>query len=326
MKKLINRIKAVIKYLFIPHENNQWRAKYIQHDFLTSLILVLLVLNIGLRFAVKNYPTNILGENIDISVEVLLNYTNAERTQHGLAPLQLNPNLVNAAADKAAHIFANNYWSHFAPDGTSPWFFFQKNNYPYIYAGENLAKDFTSTKDVVQAWMNSPTHRENILKAEYQEIGFAVMEGNLQGENTILIVQLFGTQEATTLAASTPLNTNTTAPEEVETEVTEQTMPTLTPTPSVQIVKTISNNQPPPSSFYKTRSNIIKKTALIDISSLQKYIVVSALLGLSIVLALDFYITKKNKVFKLSGKHVAHLMFTLLLILSIIATNPGVIL
>jgi hypothetical protein len=324
MKKLINKIKAVFRYLFIPHENNQWRAKYIQHDFLTSLILVLLVLNIGLRFAVTNYPTNILGENIDISVEVLLNYTNAERAQHGLEPLQLNPNLVNAAADKAAHIFANDYWSHFAPDGTSPWFFFQKNNYPYIYAGENLAKDFTSTKDVVQAWMNSPTHRENILKPEYQEIGFAVMEGTLQGENTILIVQLFGTQEATTLASTTPLNTTT--PEDIQTEVTEQTTPTLTPTPSVQIVKTISKNQPPPSSFYKAGSDIIKKTALIDISGLQKYIVVSALLGLSIVLALDFYITKKNKVFKLSGKHIAQLMFTLLLILSIIATNPGVIL
>ena len=68
-------------------------------------------------------------------------------------------------------MFSKNYWAHFAPDGsTSPWDFIHQSGYNYIFAGENLAKGFTDANSVVAAWMNSPSHRENILSNKYKDV------------------------------------------------------------------------------------------------------------------------------------------------------------
>ncbi|NMB56617.1 hypothetical protein GYA19_01610, partial [Candidatus Beckwithbacteria bacterium] len=56
------------------------------------------------------------------------------------------------------------------------------------------AKDFDNAKDLVAAWMNSPNHKANILNSNYQDIGIAVVMGDFKGEETILIVQMFGTE------------------------------------------------------------------------------------------------------------------------------------
>jgi hypothetical protein len=64
--------------------------------------------------------------------------------------------------------------------------------YQYEYAGENLAKNFLFSKNVVEAWMDSPTHRENVLRPEYTDVGFAVVNDVLNGEETTLVVQMFG--------------------------------------------------------------------------------------------------------------------------------------
>src|SRR6185436_20656588 len=65
----------------------------------------------------------------------------------------------------------------------------------YIYAGENLAEGFDDNTTVMDAWMNSPTHKENILKPEFREIGIGGARGTYQGEqnNTIVVIH-FGTQ------------------------------------------------------------------------------------------------------------------------------------
>jgi len=54
-----------------------------------------------------------------------------------------------------------------------------------------LGKGFTDANAVVGAWMNSPSHRENLLNSNYEEIGVAVGSGLLNGKNTTIIVQLF---------------------------------------------------------------------------------------------------------------------------------------
>ena len=86
----------------------------------------------------------------------------------------------------------NNYWSHTAPDGTTPWYWIINSGYDYLYAGENLAKDFIDAHSVLAAWLASPAHRNNILSKNFQDIGVAVIEGNLGGHPTILVVQMFG--------------------------------------------------------------------------------------------------------------------------------------
>src|SRR5258708_28336998 len=90
-------------------------------------------------------------------------------------------------------MFANQFWAHVAPDGTSPWQFFKNAGYQYYSAGENLARDFSNTSDMMAAWMASPTHRANIVNGRFREIGVAVVDGRLLGSDTTLVVQLFGT-------------------------------------------------------------------------------------------------------------------------------------
>ena len=84
------------------------------------------------------------------------------------------------------------YWDHFGPNGETPWQFIRASSYAYVYAGENLAKGFRTSEGVVEAWMASPTHRANIMSGNYKDIGVAVVEGELLGKQTILVVQMFG--------------------------------------------------------------------------------------------------------------------------------------
>ena len=88
---------------------------------------------------------------------------NTSRTDNSLTPLISSTNLRQSACNKAQDIVDRNYWSHNEPDGTTPWHFITEAGYSYTKAGENLAKDFTSPEDTVKGWLNSPTHKANII-------------------------------------------------------------------------------------------------------------------------------------------------------------------
>ncbi len=123
---------------------------------------------------------------------ILVDLTNADRTAHNVGNLRVNPALVAAAQAKANDMATKGYFAHTAPDGTDPWYWFREAGYPFEYAGENLAIDFSDSLDVERAWMNSPAHRDNILDPHYTEIGIAMAEGMYEGRRTIFVVQEFG--------------------------------------------------------------------------------------------------------------------------------------
>lgn len=129
-----------------------------------------------------------------ISESEVIALTNNTRVKEGLNPLISNTKLSAAAEDKAYDMLKNNYFAHTSPKGVEPWFWIKKAGYDYKYAGENLAINYTSAKEQQNAWMKSPTHRANILNAHYQEIGVATVEGEINGEVSIVTVELFGTQ------------------------------------------------------------------------------------------------------------------------------------
>lgn len=124
---------------------------------------------------------------------VLVELANGDRAQQGLTALTVNPVLVEAAQAKANDMAQNGYFAHVSPTGVDPWHWFAQAGYAFDYAGENLAVDFSDSADVNTAWMNSPTHRENILDPHYTEIGIATAEGMYRGKPTIFVVQEFGT-------------------------------------------------------------------------------------------------------------------------------------
>lgn len=124
---------------------------------------------------------------------VLVDLANDDRAQAGLPPLSVSPTLTAVAQAKANDMAAKGYFAHTSPQGLDPWHWFTQEGYAFEYAGENLAIDFSDSADVNRAWMNSPTHRENLLDPDYTEIGIATAQGMYQGKMTVFVVQAFGT-------------------------------------------------------------------------------------------------------------------------------------
>lgn len=120
--------------------------------------------------------------------------TNIQRNINGgLVPLSRNKFLDKAALAKANDMFKNQYFEHNSPDGVTPADLVKANGYSYIVTGENLILgNFASEKELVQAWMNSPGHRANILNKRYTEIGVALVKGTFKSEVAWIGVQEFG--------------------------------------------------------------------------------------------------------------------------------------
>jgi len=188
---------------FLPHESNNHKAHLIKPYSLFLLTFVFIFFQGFLNFFVLAKPA-VLGYAANITPEAIIRLTNVERKNLGLTELSENKLLSEAASQKAADMFAFNYWAHVSPSGRTPWTFFSDVGYKYQYAGENLARDFKDSPSVVQAWMNSPSHKENVISAKYKEIGVAVVNGTLQGVETTLVVQLFGTQAGSAVVAKRP--------------------------------------------------------------------------------------------------------------------------
>lgn len=190
-----------LKHLFIPHESNNQKAKILHTSSIFTLTIILILFQVGLNFIPQKFPS-VLGYSSNISPSEVIRLTNQERKSRGLSSLNESKTLSQAALAKGQDMLAKGYWAHFAPDGTTPWSFFSKFGYKYKYAGENLARDFANPNDAVTAWMNSKTHKDNILNPNYTEIGIGVVEGGLNGIDTTIIVQFFGTKQ--TLKPSIP--------------------------------------------------------------------------------------------------------------------------
>lgn len=188
--------KATILDFLIPTSRNNFSPKVFKVKTLALLTASIFLFNYS---AIAFFPDTFTKVNAaGVNSSELVDLTNQARMDAKLNPLSTNQKLINAARAKAQDMFAKGYWAHFGPNGESPWQFIKEAGYSYIYAGENLAKGFTSSLNVHNAWMNSQAHRDNILRAEFKDIGIYVQSGSLAGEETILVVEMFGTPTSTT--------------------------------------------------------------------------------------------------------------------------------
>ena len=113
---------------------------------------------------------------------------NEERFERGLSRLWLDTKLTSSAQAKSQHLVDEDYWSHIAPDGTTPWSFIKDSGYKYSKAGENLARCYDSPEETVQAWVDSPTHLANITDA-FEEVGFGIAD---RGDGCTVVTSHFG--------------------------------------------------------------------------------------------------------------------------------------
>jgi len=132
---------------------------------------------------------------VDLSVRGVIEYTNGARAKNGGLPALVENEILDRDAQiKLDDMFAKQYFEHVSPSGVGPGDIAKMVGYAFVIVGENLALgDFGSDNALVEAWMNSPGHRANILNAHYQEIGVAVGKGMYEGRETWLAVQSFGT-------------------------------------------------------------------------------------------------------------------------------------
>lgn len=178
-----------MRRLIIPSEKNNFKAKLLQLPFSVLLVIGLLTVNV-----LQIFPARVVEAAID--GPGLLQLHNQERAQLGLGQLKLNSTLSSSAQKKAKAMLDADCWSHYCPNGKSPWDFFVEAGYAYLYAGENLAEGFNENTDVMTAWMQSPTHKENIVRPEYTEVGFGIVTGRFQGkDNNMVVVAHFATPQ-----------------------------------------------------------------------------------------------------------------------------------
>ena len=118
--------------------------------------------------------------------------TNQQRVANRLPALKPSAKLSQAATKKAQDMFARQYFEHESPDGRGPGDLADSVNYAFIRVGENLASgNFKSEEELVQAWMDSPGHRENILHTGFSEIGISAIKGTFEGSQVWMSVQEF---------------------------------------------------------------------------------------------------------------------------------------
>ena len=121
-----------------------------------------------------------------------LDLINKYRKQNGLGELKPLARLQQTAKLKAEDLVKNEYFSHNSETLGNPFEMLKSNNVIYDIAGENLAGN-TEPKEAVEAWINSETHKQNILEEKFNYTGICVIESSVYGK---IFVQLFiGVQE-----------------------------------------------------------------------------------------------------------------------------------
>lgn len=273
--------------LFIPHEKNNHRAELLK-PWTLILLIALYLLNQSILKTLSIVKPGVLGYSSEITTQKVFVHTNQEREKLGLPAYHFNSTLSISAQKKAQDMFKNDYWAHNSPQGKTPWEFFDEAGYQYSVAGENLAKDFSNTDSMMKAWMNSPTHKANIVNDKYQEIGIAVVDGVLDGLKTTLVVQHFGT----------PLNGV------VKDNTTDE-------------IAFNSNSNYKPEVLSGQNQNPINPLKVSKVFGVIMFILII------LILALDSYITLKNSTHRLTGSAASHIGFLAIILLFMIFSQQG---
>jgi len=308
-----------LKDFLLPDHQNDHRASLLKPQVLSFITLIFVGYQVALNFFTLS-GVKVLGYAANISPERIIELTNQRRAAQGLGPVKENALLSEAARRKAGDMFAFNYWAHVSPSGRDPWTFFKEVGYHYVFAGENLARDFKDPESVVQAWMNSPSHRDNLLNNKYQEIGVAVVDGSLQGMETTLVVQLFGSQsrQVANKPQVTPQPTVALKPAAAEKPAVAEkpvTVPTLA----------FNRNNESIKGYEENNNENTNKNLVINPFSLTK--IISILLAGLIFGAFlfDFLLVSEKKTPRLSGHSFAQMLFLGFVIILVLIARQGII-
>ncbi len=319
--------KSIEKYQFVHHflpkGDKRKRADFLENKAILIYCFLILAVTAVFRIIPKVAP-GVLGYASNINITDLLKYTNKKREENGASNLRLNDKLSAAAQKKAKDMFEDGYWAHVAPDGTEPWDFIVGENYEYTYAGENLAKNFSTSKEVVEAWFKSPSHKSNLIGVNYEEVGFAVVNGVMNGYETTLVVQMFGKPRHPSLSASVGENDVSLG----RSSVSASEVPLASSGLEEDQVEgeTSVNVENAELTFENQVSDQPTSTPVIDVTSATKTVSLAFGGFVGSLLVVDIWYSRKKGIRKFTGLTLAHLAVLLVVIVSIwLVFKPGLV-
>ncbi|HET9946664.1 MAG TPA: CvpA family protein, partial [Patescibacteria group bacterium] len=115
------------------------------------------------------------------SEQQMLTMVNTQREKNGKDDLTMDTRLQKLARDYAQEMLSRGYFSHYTPEGLSPFDRMSQQDIIYTYAGENLAFS-ANVQLAMQGLMNSPGHRANILSGNFKRVGIGVIDAGIYGE------------------------------------------------------------------------------------------------------------------------------------------------
>ncbi|MBA3757794.1 hypothetical protein H0X09_02945 [Candidatus Saccharibacteria bacterium] len=205
--------------------------------YLPVLMIALVLLSASLQSGVLNASAlnpkgKVLAYATSMGVSGLLSSTNSARASNGVASLRVNSKLNSAAQAKAEDMATRNYWSHNTPEGNPPWIFVSNQGYSYQKLGENLAAGFDTEQAVINGWLASPPHKENMLDGNFSEVGFGFANNadytSAGGGPMTVVVAFYGKPTGTSQPAPAP---TATAPQSKTPNVTPPAVQPPQPTP-----------------------------------------------------------------------------------------------
>jgi len=143
--------------------------------FLQRCLLAAAILACGTLPAAQGQPKTL---RLTEDEQNLLALINAERSKQDLPALKANLQLFEVARAHAANMAKQRALDH-KLDGKTPYDRIKDAGYKYALAAENLARGDVSLTEIVQAWMKSKMHRENILDTEFKEIGIGLAKDGM---------------------------------------------------------------------------------------------------------------------------------------------------
>lgn len=226
MAKYRFRFHRRVRHFLVPHKGNGYKPGLFARQSVALIALILLTLEAAYLLQVNVVQPG--GYFAAVLPAALTALTNGDRAAQGLPSIAEDPLLDQAAQAKANDMAQYGYFAHVSPAGKTPWYWFDKVGYPYTYAGENLAVDFSDSSDLEKAWMNSPSHRANILKQEYTHVGIGVAQGTYQGREVTFVAQFFATKVGEGSAQGAPAK-----PADIASAPPTQPVETVAPAPAV---------------------------------------------------------------------------------------------
>ncbi len=256
------------------HGKHQKRNQHFLRVY-APYIPVIILFFANITFSIQSFvlaqqknSTGVLSYATNMSPQLLVDSTNSQRAAYSAGTLTLNAKLNSAAQAKANDMATRNYWSHNTPEGNPPWYFITNAGYSYSRAGENLAYGFTEvngTLGVIAGWMNSPSHKENLINPAYTEVGFGIANAAVyQGHNEeTIVVAMYATPYGVTKAQpsqTAPTQPTTKAVKEVTTPAPQADTSPVTR----EVVVTILDENGKPAPFVKVTLHSFPQVGYTD--------------------------------------------------------------